>query len=327
MTTTDKKIIALVYGGYSSEWEVSVKSAKSVLKHIDTDRYIVYEVFLSKESWKVILPSSSASETIEIDKSDFSFSLYGEKILFDKVYIMIHGAPGENGILQAYFELLGIPYTGCSAMTSTLAFDKFACKTYLKDAGITLAKDYFLRRGEEYKSKKIVDKLGLPLFVKPNQGGSSFGITKVKKIEDLDSAISLAFREDDSVLIEECISGRELTMGVYMDGDQVKTLPATEIIPHNEFFDYQAKYLGASQEVCPAQISEDIYNKVAEATKKIYKRFNCHSLVRMDYILKDGEPYFLEINPIPGMTDASLVPQQVKAAGLDMKEFITKIID
>lgn len=318
-----KKNIALVYGGYSSEWEVSVKSAKNVFEHIDPLLYNKYEVFVSKEGWKVILPDGD----VEIDRSDFSFTQNGEKVKFDKVFIMIHGTPGENGLMQAYFELIGLPHTGCSAMTSTLAFDKFACKTYLKEAGITLAKDHFLRKGENYSPGEIVEKLGLPLFVKPNQGGSSFGITKVKRVEDLDAAIELAFREDDSVLIEEAISGRELTMGIYKENGLLKTLPATEIIPENEYFDYEAKYLGASQEVCPADIPVQVYDKIAAATKRIYRRFGCNGLVRMDYILKGDDAYFLEINPIPGMTDTSLVPQQVREAGIDMKYFITQIIE
>lgn len=318
-----KKNIALVYGGYSSEWEVSVKSAKNVFEHIDPLLYNKYEVFVCKEGWKVILPDGD----VEIDRSDFSFTQNGEKVRFDKVFIMIHGTPGENGLMQAYFELIGLPHTGCSAMTSTLAFDKFACKTYLKEAGITLAKDHFLRKGENYSPGEIVEKLGLPLFVKPNQGGSSFGITKVKRVEDLDAAIELAFREDDSVLIEEAISGRELTMGIYKENGLLKTLPATEIIPENEYFDYEAKYLGASQEVCPADIPVQVYDKIAAATKRIYRRFGCNGLVRMDYILKGDDAYFLEINPIPGMTDTSLVPQQVREAGIDMKYFITQIIE
>lgn len=318
-----KKRVALIYGGYSSEWEVSVKSGKNVFANIDPQRYDAYEVLLRPDGWRVLLPEGDA----EIDRSDFSFLRKGERVRFDKAFIMIHGTPGENGLLQGYFELLGIPHTGCSAMTSTLAFDKFACKTYLKEAGILLAKDHFLRKGDGYSPQEIVDKLGLPLFVKPNQGGSSFGITKVKRVEDLDAAIELAFREDDSVLIEECITGRELTMGIYMEGAELRTLPATEIIPHNEYFDYEAKYMGASQEVCPADVPQEIYDKIAAATKRIYRRFGCHGLVRMDYILNENDPYFLEINPIPGMTDTSLVPQQVRAAGIDMKDFISNIID
>lgn len=318
-----KKRIALIYGGYSSEWEVSLKSGKSVFKNIDPQKYDPYEVFISKDGWKVLLPDGD----VEIDRSDFSFVHHGERVHFDKAFIMIHGTPGENGLMQAYFELIGLPHTGCSAMTSTLAFDKFACKTYLKEAGIILAKDHFLRRGESYSPQEIVDKLGLPLFVKPNQGGSSFGITKVKKVEDIDAAIELAFREDDSVLIEECITGRELTMGVFKEGNDLRTLPATEIIPHNEYFDYDAKYMGASEEICPADIPQEIYDKIAAATKRIYRRFGCNGLVRMDYILKGTDPYFLEINPIPGMTDTSLVPQQVRAAGMEMKDFISHIIE
>lgn len=319
----EKQNVALIYGGYSSEWEISVKSGKNVAKYIDHTKFNVYEVLLSRKSWAVQLDG----RTIEIDKSDFSFVLDGTKVRFDKAFIMIHGAPGENGLLQAYFEMLELPHTGCSARTATLTFDKFACKTYLKGAGVNMAADLFLRRGDKYDVKKIVAKLGLPLFVKPNQGGSSFGVTKVKSEATLASAIEFAFKEDDSVLIEECISGREVTDGIYSTSEGPVALPVTEIIPDNEYFDYEAKYLGASREVCPAELSAEVSAKVQEATKIIYHRFDCHGLVRMDFIIRDGEPYFLEINPIPGMTEASLVPGQIKAAGIDMKEFITMVIE
>lgn len=319
----EKQNIALIYGGYSSEWEISVKSGKNVAKYIDAEKYNVYEILLSRKSWAVQLDG----RTIEIDKSDFSFVLDGKKVRFDKAFIMIHGAPGENGLLQAYFEMIELHHTGCSARTSTLTFDKFACKTYLKEAGINMADDVFLRRGDKYSVKAIIDKLSLPLFVKPNQGGSSFGVTKVKTADALDKAIRFAFEEDDSVLIESCIPGREMTNGIFSNGKELIALPVTEIIPDNEYFDYEAKYLGASREVCPAEIPDAVADKIREATKIIYHRFNCHGLVRMDYILNGEDVYFLEINPIPGMTEASLVPAQIRAAGIDMKEFITMVIE
>lgn len=318
-----KQNIALIYGGYSSEWEVSVKSGKNVAKYIDPQKYNVYEILLSRKSWAVQIEGRA----IEIDKSDFSFILDEEKIKFDKAFIMIHGTPGENGLLQAYFEMIELRHTGCSARAATLSFDKFACKTYLKGAGINLAKDIFLRKGDEYSEKDIIDKIGLPLFVKPNQGGSSFGVTKVKTEAALGEAIDTAFKEDDSVLIEEFIEGREMTNGIYSDGKKLISLPVTEIVSKNEYFDYEAKYLGESEEICPAKISDAVTKQIQEATKKIYHRFGCRGLVRMDYIIKGDQVFFLEINPIPGMTDASLVPVQVKVAGIDMMEFITMIIE
>ena len=318
-----KQNIALIYGGYSSEWEVSVKSGKNVAKYIDSKKYNVYEILLSRKSWAVQIEGRA----IEIDKSDFSFILDEEKIKFDKAFIMIHGTPGENGLLQAYFEMIELRHTGCSARAATLSFDKFACKTYLKGAGINLAKDIFLRKGDEYSEKDIIDKIGLPLFVKPNQGGSSFGVTKVKTEAALGEAIDTAFKEDDSVLIEEFIEGREMTNGIYSDGKKLISLPVTEIVSKNEYFDYEAKYLGESEEICPAKISDAVTKQIQEATKKIYHRFGCRGLVRMDYIIKGDQVFFLEINPIPGMTDASLVPVQVKVAGIDMMEFITMIIE
>jgi D-alanine-D-alanine ligase len=318
-----KQNIALIYGGYSSEWEISVKSGKNVAKNIDRTKYNVYEILLSRKSWAVQIDGSA----IEIDKSDFSFTYNGEKIKFDKAFIMIHGTPGENGLLQAYFEMIELKHTGCSSRAATLAFDKFACKTYLKEAGINLAKDMFLRRGDKYSIREIIDKLGLPLFVKPNQGGSSFGVTKVKTEAALGEAIELAFKEDDSVLVEEFISGREMTNGIFYDGKNLVALPVTEIISKNEYFDYEAKYLGESQEVCPADIPDAVTKKIQESTKIIYHRFGCEGLVRMDYILHGEDVVFLEINPIPGMTEASLVPVQVRTAGMDMMEFITTIIE
>lgn len=314
-----KKNIALIYGGNSSEWQISIQSGKFVASHIDKDRYNVYEVLLRGASW-------SAGGT-EIDKTDFSLTVGGEKIRFDMAFILIHGTPGENGLLQGYLEMLGVPFNTCSAFVSALTFDKHSCKRFLDFAGVKMAKDLFLRRGSEYTPAEIVRELGLPLFVKPSNGGSSFGVTKVKHEDELAAAMEEAFKECDSVLIEEALRGRELTNGIYCEGGRLITLPVTEIITEREFFDYDAKYLGESNEVCPAEIPETLSEKVREMTAFIYNYLGCKGLVRMDYILNGEDIYFLEINTVPGMTPMSLVPGQVRAAGIDLQQFFTTLIE
>lgn len=314
-----KKNIALIYGGNSSEWQISIQSGKFVASHIDKDRYNVYEVLLRGASWSV--------GGTEIDKTDFSLTVGGEKIRFDMAFILIHGTPGENGLLQGYLEMLGVPFNTCSAFVSALTFDKHSCKRFLDFAGVKMAKDLFLRRGSEYTPAEIVRELGLPLFVKPSNGGSSFGVTKVKHEDELAAAMEEAFKECDSVLIEEALRGRELTNGIYCEGGRLITLPVTEIITEREFFDYDAKYLGESNEVCPAEIPETLSEKVREMTAFIYNYLGCKGLVRMDYILNGEDIYFLEINTVPGMTPMSLVPGQVRTAGIDLQQFFTTLIE
>ena len=315
-----KKRIALVYGGDSSEWEISVLSGKNVASALDPAKYDVHEILLRGADWKC--------GQAQIDKTDFSYVRDGEKITFDLALIMIHGTPGENGILQGYFEMIGLPYTTCSSYVSVLTFDKFACKTFMRDVNIPMAKDVYLRRGDSFDPHTIVEYLGLPIFVKPSDGGSSFGVTKVKREEDLAVAISDAFSEGETVLLEEFIAGRELTQGVYFDGSDIVPLPITEIISHNEFFDYDAKYNGKSDEVCPAAITEDVAGTVGGYTSRIYHHFGCKGLVRVDYILRpDGKVYFLEINTVPGMTKMSLVPGQIKAAGMNLSDVLDSIIE
>ena len=325
-----KKKIALVYGGDSSEVEISVQSGKNVSSYISRERYDVYEVFLRGASWKVQLYGKDGGEAIsqvEVDKTDFSFTYNGVKVKFDFAYIMIHGTPGENGLLQGYFEMLGVPFSTCSSFVSAITFDKHSCKRFLDFAGVKMAKDVFLREGHEYCVNSIVKELGLPLFVKPTNGGSSFGITKVKREEELDQAIKSAFKECNSIIIEECITGREMTNGIYRKNGEVVTLPVTEIVTNREFFDYEAKYLGMSNEICPAPISDELTKDIQELTAKIYRYMGCDGLVRIDYIVKGYDIYFLEINTIPGMTAMSLVPAQVRAAGIDMGDFFTALIE
>lgn len=324
-----KKTIALIYGGDSSEYEVSIKSGKHISGHLDRERYNVYEVLMKGADWKVLF---SEEKSYLIDKADFSFvipdesGIAGKRVKFDKALIMIHGTPGENGLLQAYFEMIGMKFTTCSATVSAISFDKYACKCYLRDTGVKLAKEQFIRRGDSYNAYDIAARMGLPLFVKPNNGGSSFGVTKVKHLQDLNDAIESAFKEDESVLVEEYIQGREMTNGVYEYNGELVRLPVTEIISNNEFFDYEAKYLGASREICPAEITSELSERIINTSHRIYRYLGCRGVVRVDYIVRGDEIYFLEINTVPGMTEMSLVPQQVRAAGMTIREFLNQLL-
>lgn len=337
-----KKTIALIYGGNSSEVEISVKSGKNVSANICREKYDVYEILLRGVSWRVLNPGGEEIEEslplalvsnpddcvgVEVDKTDFSFVWGGRRVKFDMAYIMIHGTPGENGLLQGYLEMMGVPHNTCSAYVSAITFDKHSCKRFIDNAGVKMAKDVFLRKGADYSVDDIVAQLGLPLFVKPTDGGSSFGITKVKKVEELVPAIDLVFSEYDSVIIEESIVGREFTNGIYDSGNGLVPLPVTEIVTTREFFDYEAKYLGESQEICPADIPDGLRVRIQETTEKIYRYMGCSGLARMDYIVKDDEIYFLETNTVPGMTPMSLIPAQVRAAGIPMSDFFNTLIE
>lgn len=330
MKPVDEQILAVVSGGFSSEAEISFKSGKSVTRWLRNAGRTVYEVRILRKGWWAIVPDGDGDGTeCPIDRNDFSFTgPDGKKVNFDKVFIIIHGDPGENGRLQAYFEMLGVTYIGCSSLCAAIAFDKFACKSYLRDSGTYMARDIMIRRGDEYDPYDIADKVGLPAFVKPCGGGSSFGVSKVREPEELDGAIETAFKESDTVLIEKSIVGREIDCAVYSSKYGPKALPLIEIVPRNEFFDYEAKYMGASSELCPAPIPDAERVKVQDAAVRIFERLGCSGLVRMDFILgADGKPYLLEVNPNPGMTDASLVPQMVRQAGMTMEDFLTGIID
>lgn len=265
----------------------------------------------------------------EIDKTDFSFTFGGIKIRFDYAFIMIHGNPGENGVLQGYLEMMDIPFNTCSSFVSTITFDKHSCKRFLDFSGINLAKDIFIRK-EDFcfaDCDSIIDKLGLPLFVKPSDGGSSFGVTKVKRPNELAEAIKMAFEVSSSVLVEECIKGREVTNGICTANGRIVNLPVTEIVTDREFFDYEAKYLGQSREICPAPLGDELTRRVQRTSEKIYRYLGCKGLVRMDYFIRDNEIYFLELNTIPGMTAMSLVPAQVRVAGITMKELFNSLIE
>lgn len=332
------KTIAVIYGSDSSEWEVSCRSGEFTASRMDGHKFDVYEIFArfgewqlvayrKKNSMRVILPEN---ERPVIDKSDFSVTVGGGKVKFDYAYIMQHGTPGENGLMQGYLEMLGVPHSGCNAFVSAITFDKFSCKSYLKDVDfVKCADDMFMRKGEslEGKAQKAVEKLGLPMFVKPTDGGSSFGVTKVKTVEDFDKAVEYAFSEGNMLIAEAAVVGRELTCAVYYNGKENVALPVIEIITENEFFDYEAKYNGYSKEVCPALIPDTLRDEIQEVSKKIYAHLGCSGLVRVDYICAEDGLYFLEVNTIPGMTAASLVPQMVRASGMDMTDFLTTIIE
>ena len=327
----------MIYGSDSSEWEVSVRSGEFTASQIDGTRYNVYEIFARFGNWFLKAYRRNGEERtllsdgeVTVDKTDFSVMLGGEKIKFDYAYIMQHGTPGENGLMQGYLEMLGVPHSGCNAFVSAITFDKFSCKSYLKDVDfVKCAEDIFLRKGDSIEgvAEKAVRRLGLPMFVKPTDGGSSFGVTKVKSVEDFDKAVEYAFSEGNMLIAEAAITGRELTCAVYYDGKENVALPVIEIITENEFFDYEAKYNGHSQEVCPAQIPDSLRDEIQETSKKIYAQLGCGGLVRVDYISSEDGLYFLEINAIPGMTSASLVPQMVRAAGMNMTDFLTTVIE
>jgi D-alanine-D-alanine ligase len=330
--------IAVFYGSDSSEWEVACRSGEYTASRIDEHVYDVYEIlarfgrwqlvaYRKKNAMRVIFPEGARPE---VDKNDCSVNVLGEKVKFDFVYIMQHGCPGENGLLQGYFEMLGIPFSSCSAFVSAVAFDKYACKNYLRDVDfVKCAPDAFVRKGADLEAfaADAVSRLRFPVFVKPTEGGSSFGISRVVKPEDLVPAIQYAFSEGPTVLVEQGISGRELTCAAYFDGKEVRALPLIEIVSENDYFDYDAKYNGFSQEICPAPVTDDIRELVQDTTCKIYRRMGCAGVVRVDFILSDEGLYFLEINTIPGMTSASLVPRMIRTAGMDMTSFLSTIIE
>ena len=332
------KSVVVIYGSDSSEWEVSVRSGEFTSSQIDGTKYDVYEMFARFGSWSIVAYRKNGGERIVIpeqerpvvDKSDFSAVIDGEKVKFDYAYIMQHGTPGENGLMQGYLEMIEVPHSGCNAFVAAITFDKYSCKSYLKDVDfVKCADDIFIRKGEhtEGMAHKAVERLSLPMFVKPTDGGSSFGVTKVKKVEDFDAAVEAAFAEGKTIMAEGAIVGRELTCAVYFNGHENVALPVIEIITDNEFFDYEAKYNGHSREVCPAQIPDSLRDEIQEVSKKIYAHLGCSGLVRVDYIASEEGLYFLEVNTIPGMTSASLVPQMVRAAGLSMTDFLTTIIE
>lgn len=318
-----KKIIFVLGGGTSSEREVSVRSAKFVYDEILDTMYDKYLIDVTDDGWYVTMNDNAR---YQIDKNDLSVTI-DRKIKPDYVLNIVHGTPGENGLISGFLEMLKIPHLGCSTLTSALTFDKVWCKRIVAEYGIPLAKDYVIKKDDTFDSADIVKKLGLPIFVKPSNSGSSFGVTKVKEEKYIAEAVEKAYTEDGVVIIEECISGREVACGVYVTAKGAHFLPVTEIISDNEFFDYEAKYNGASKEITPANISEEVRAKLEEYTLFIYNLLRCHGIVRVDYIVRNDTPYFIEVNTIPGMSAASLVPQQLAHLKLSVNEVITEIIE
>ena len=319
-----KKNIAVVYGGDSSEFIVSVESSKNVYQSINSDIYNIWKVQLKELDWNVY---ENDQPIAPVDKSDFSFIKNGEKIKFDFAYITIHGTPGEDGKLQGYFELVKVPYSTCGVYSSALTFNKFFCSNYLRNFGISMAKSVRLFKGDAVDADQLIEKLGLPMFVKPNAGGSSFGVTKVKDKSQITSAIEAALKESPDILVEEFIDGKEFTCGLVKLSDQEIIFPVTEVIPQNEFFDFEAKYTkGKTDEITPARISPELTQKVQQLSSHIYDLCDCSGIVRIDYILKDNEFYFLEVNTTPGMTATSFVPQQIAAMDRKLGDVLGMII-
>lgn len=321
-----KKKIALITGGYSGEAVISYKSAQSIEKNIDAAKWDCYKIDINPAGWNYLSPDG---KTFPVDKNDFSITLNGNKITFDGILVGLHGTPGEDGKLQGYFDTLNIPYTSCDTATSALTFNKRYTVAVASFAGMHVAKSVHLFKYIPVTPEQILKELQLPVFVKPNNGGSSIGMSKVKKAEELPAALDKAFHEDDQVLVEEFISGRELTIGVFRSKGKIITLPITEIIAKNEFFDFEAKYEGASEEITPANVEEAVAEKIRAAAKQAYAVFNCRGVVRIDFIYhaETGEPYMLEINTVPGQSEASIVPQQVRAMGWTLMEFYSALIE
>ena len=320
------KKIALVTGGYSGESVISYKSAETIKNNIDPDKWDCYLIDIHPDGWFYISPSG---EKINVDKNDFSITVNGQKIHFEAVLVGLHGTPGEDGKLQGYFDCLRIPYTSCDAATSALTFNKRYTVAVAAFAGINVARSVHLFKNGNTNAEDILRQLSLPLFVKPNNGGSSIGMSKVSEAASLQAALIRAFQEDEQVLVEEFIKGREFTIGVYRSKGKIISLPMTEIISKNDFFDYEAKYEGASEEVTPANATEKMTAQVKEAAEKIYKLFNCKGIVRIDFIYDEEKaaPFMLEINTVPGQSAASIVPQQVLAMKSTLKDFYTSLLE
>ncbi len=321
----NKPNIAVISGGDSSEFVVSVKSGSNVYKAIDTNKFNPWLIQMKGKEWIVL---QDEQKIADVDKSDFSFVFENKKVKFDFAYITIHGTPGEDGILQGYFELLGIPYSTCNVHTSSLTFNKWFCNKFLSNFNIKMAKSLKISKGEIINPAAIVEKLGLPIFIKPNAGGSSFGVTKVKKQEEIEPAILNAWEESNDALIEEFVDGKEFTCGLVKIKNKKIVFPVTEVLPKNEFFDFDAKYTpGATEEITPARLPAHLFEKCQNISSEIYDLCQCAGIVRIDYILKDEVFYFLEVNTTPGMTATSFIPQQIAAMGLTLGQVISLIIE
>ncbi|MFZ4680233.1 MAG: D-alanine--D-alanine ligase [Flavobacterium sp.] len=318
------KKIAIIMGGYSSEYKISLTSGNVVYQNLDKTKFTGYRIHIFKEKWVYVDDNDTE---FQIDKNDFSVTVSNEKITFDCVFNAIHGTPGEDGLMQAYFDLLGIPQNSCNYYQAALTFNKRDLLSVLKPYGIKSANSYYLNLGDDIKQDEILEKVGLPCFVKPNKSGSSFGITKVKTKEELLFAIANAYKEDNEIIIESFLDGTEVSVGVINYKGETIVLPITEIVSENDFFDYEAKYHGKSQEITPARISEDIAEKIRVVAKKTYTILKMSGFSRSEFIIVDGEPFMLEMNTIPGLTTESLIPQQARAAGITLEDLFTNSIE
>lgn len=316
--------IAIAMGGYSSEFEISLKSGNVVYEYLDKSKFQGYRIHILRDKWVYV---DDDGQEFPVDKSDFSVSVNGEKITFDAVFNAIHGTPGEDGLLQAYFELIGIPQNSCDYYQAGLTFNKRDMLSVLKPYGIMTATSYYLNKGDNIDTAEIVSKVGLPCFVKPNKSGSSFGISKVKTEAELPIAIEIAYKEDNEIIIESFLDGTEVSVGVINFKGEIIVLPITEIVSENDFFDYEAKYLGKSQEITPARISEELAEKVRTVAKRAYEVLKMKGFSRSEFIIVNGEPHMLEMNTIPGLTKESLIPQQAKAAGISLTDLFTNSIE
>lgn len=318
--------IALLAGGDSSEREIALNSAHQISEALDREKYDVKVIDLHHRSWAY---TATDGKKYEMDKNDFSLTINGARHEFDYALIIIHGTPGEDGKLQGYLDMMGIPYSSCSQVSSTITFDKVSTKRAVAERGINVAKEIFLHRGEAFDAESIAAELGLPLFVKPNASGSSFGVTRVTEVEQIEEAVRLAFTESDEVLIEECITGREFGCGVLIANGKALVLPITEIVSKNAFFDYEAKYTaGMSDEITPAPISEEWADMLAHDAVEAYKACRCRGIVRIDFIVtEEGKAYLIEVNSIPGMSSGSIVPKQARTAGISLGELYDMVIE
>ena len=319
-----KKNIAIIMGGYSSEYQISLKSGNVVYETLDKTLFNAYRIHIFKDKWVYV---DDNNNEYPIDKNDFSFTKDNSKTTFDCVFNAIHGSPGEDGFMQGYFKLLNIKHTSCSMYQASITFNKRDCLSILKPYGILTAESYFLNAGDTIYEDQIISKVGLPCFVKANKAGSSFGITKVHKKEDLQHAINVAFKEDDEIIIESFLDGTEVSVGVITYKGETKVLPITEIVSENDFFDYEAKYLGKSQEITPARLTKEQEEQVNTVAKKIYEVLKMKGFSRSEFIFKDNKPHLLEINTVPGLTKESILPQQAAVAGISLKDLFTNAIE
>lgn len=319
-----KKNIAIIMGGFTSEYEISLKSGQVVYDTLSKEKFNLYRVHIFRDRWVYV---DEKGLEYKIDKNDFSVDIEGEEVFFDCVFNAIHGTPGEDGYIQGYLELLEIPHTSCPMYQAALTYNKRDCLSVLKKHGIKTAKSYYVNKGEETDYNKIIETVGLPCFVKANRAGSSFGVSKVYKIEEMDKAFEFAFKEDDQVLVESFLDGIEVSVGVITFNGEIKVLPVTEIVSNNDFFDYNAKYNGESQEITPATITDEMTHMVQDLAKKVYKILDLKGFSRSEYIFSDGEPHLLEINSVPGLTKASILPKQAECAGISLEALFENAIN